>query len=84
VSFSPSSATCFFDVLFLSWQLVRMYVISIDEGFTVHGTQQMMVCGEIVMDMVYTILVDLNQFHQILIFDLTDPDDVFQVYNYNA
>ena len=61
-----------------------MYVISIDEGFTVHGTQQMIECGEFVMDMVYTILVDLNQFHQILIFDLTDPDDVFQVYNYNA
>ena len=61
-----------------------MYVISIDEGFTAHGTQQMIVCGEIVMDMVYTILVDLNQFHQILIFDLTDPDDVFQVHNYSG
>ena len=59
-----------------------MYVISIDKGFTAHGTQQMFVSNESVMDIVYTILVDLNQFHQILIFDLTDPDDVFEVHNY--
>ena len=39
---------------------------------------------ESVMDIVYNILVDLNQFQEILIFDFTDPDDVFEVYNYSA
>jgi len=61
-----------------------MYVISIDEGFTAHGIQQMFVSHELVMNIVYTILVNLNQFQEILIFDLTDPDDVFEVHNYSA
>jgi len=63
---------------------MRTYVISIDEGFTAHGMQQMFVSHESVMDIVYNILVDLNQFQEILIFDFTDPDDVFEVYNYSA
>ena len=63
---------------------MRTYVISIDEGFTAHGMQQLFVSHESVMDIVYNILVDLNQFQEILIFDLTDPDDVFEVHNYSA
>ena len=59
-------------------------MISIDEGFTAHGIQQMFVSHESVMNIVYTILVNLNQFQEILIFDLTDPDDVFEVHNYSA
>ena len=59
-------------------------MISIDEGYTVHGMQQMFVTGHLVMDTVYEILVNLNQFQEILIFDMTDPDNVFEVHNYSA
>jgi len=84
MSCSTSSATTCFDQSFFFWQLVRKYVISIDEGFTTHDMQQMFIVEQLVMDTVYEILVNLNQFQEVLIFDMTDPDDVFEVHNYSA